>query len=87
MSIIASIRALIQGCPFIDDFSPVHVDYTDQDDPTNYGIYPTGETLVRVDCAGNELWQYNFVLRAAEMTVEDQNRIANNAFLERTTIN
>lgn len=83
MSIIESIRAMLRGCPFLSDFVRDYVDYTDQEDPANYGIFPTGEVLLWEDMAGNSRWQYNFVLQAINWTPDDSARIANSEFVER----
>lgn len=83
MSIIESIRSLLRGCPFLQDFARGYADYTDADDPRNYGIFPTGEILLWEDMAGNSRWQYHFVLQAVNWTPDDSARLANCEFIER----
>lgn len=83
MSIIKSIRELLRGCPFLSDFCKDYVSFTDEEDPSNYGVFPTGETLLWQDMAGNSRWQYNFVLQAVNWTPDDEQRLANSEFVER----
>ena len=82
-SIIEILREKVSECPFLDEFSGgVTVDYT-KDGTENYGIFPTGEQLLSSDMAGNERYQYNFVLEAIQFTEEDVARLASAGFLER----
>lgn len=83
MSIIESVREWLMTCPFLDDFSNgEHIDYT-KDDREDYGIFPTGQSVITVDAAHSVRWQYNFVLQAVCFTAEDAERLANQAFIEK----
>lgn len=82
-SIIESVRQMLRECPFLSDFSKNFLDYTERDEPGNYGIFPTGEVLLWEDMRGNSRWQYNFVLQAVNWTPENEERLKNSEFVER----
>ena len=82
MSVIEAIREFIRTCPYLDEFAPVSVDWTDAA-PVNYGVSPAGERVVSRYLDGSARIQYSFVLYAREMTEADLERLENNACLER----
>lgn len=84
MSLIDYVKELIESCPFIDEFlSAPYVDYTNQENAGECGIFPTGQVPISEDMAGNTIWQYNFALQAVQFSREDFERISNAAFSER----
>lgn len=81
MSLIVTLRALLNRFPCIDDFAGFHVDYT-APDREGFGVYPTGETKISEDMAGASVWEYNFALQALFFTADDYMRIQNCEFVE-----
>ncbi len=84
MSVIDYVKTLVESCPFIGEFlsSPM-VDHTDQENAGECGIFPTGQTMIFQDMAGNATWQYSFSLQAVRFSREDFERVSNAAFAER----
>lgn len=86
MSKLEKIREFIAKCPCIDKFTDdIHIDWTDAD-PGDYGIMPTGESIIRTeeDILGNKILykQYNVSLYAMRFTVNDIVRLESSGFLE-----
>ena len=83
MSIIEGVKAYMQSCPYLQEFTGgVYVDFTDAS-PGDYGIMPAGEQVIKRYLRGRgAVIQYNFVLYAREFTFEDAQRVDNCAFLE-----
>ncbi len=77
MNIIELVKEVVLGFPNISD---LHIDYT-EDAPDNYGLYPTGDQLVKEDIIGNQDRQHNFVLYAIFQSINNYERIANSTFL------
>jgi hydroxylamine reductase (hybrid-cluster protein) len=77
MNIIELVKDVVMGFPNISD---LHIDYTESD-PDNYGLYPTGDQLLKEDVLGNQTRQHNFVLYAIFQSLNDYERIANSTFL------
>jgi hypothetical protein len=77
MNIIELVKVVVMGFPNISD---LHIDYT-EDDPDNYGLYPTGDQHVKEDVLGNQTRQHNFVLYATFQSFTDYERLANSTFL------
>jgi hypothetical protein len=77
MNIIELVKEVVMGFPSISD---LHIDYT-EDDPDNYGLYPTGDQLLKEDIIGNQDRQHNFVLYAVFQSFTDYERLANSTFL------
>ena len=67
--------------PKISEFTNnVSIDFT-EDEPNNYGLYSTGDTLISEDILGNRIRQHNFVLYAVNQSYNDYDRLANSTFL------
>ena len=82
MNIIELVKQILTDYPKIMEFTnEVHVDFTDQSNPTNFGMYPTGDTLLKEDILGNQTRQHNFVLYAVNQSFTDYNRLTNSTFL------
>lgn len=77
MNIIELVKEVVLGFPNISD---LHIDYT-EDEPDNYGLYPTGDQLYKEDILGNQDRRHNFVLYAVFQSFNDYQRIANSTFL------
>jgi hypothetical protein len=77
MNIIELVKEVVMGFPNISD---LHIDYT-EDEPDNYGLYPTGDQLLKEDIIGNQDRQHNFVLYAVFQSFSDYERLANSTFL------
>jgi len=85
MSIIQSLREYVQDCPLIDSLlDNIHVDLTEEN-PTNYGISPTGESTMKEYLDGSKVKQYNASLFIRDYTVGDYERLQNSEFLESFT--
>lgn len=63
------------------DLKLLHIDQL-EDEPVNYSIGSSGQTLLRSDVLGNETWQYNFLLQTREYTADDLARMNNAEFTE-----
>lgn len=85
MSKIQQMRDFIARCPHMDVFTEQHIDWTTAE-PGNYGIMPTGESIINVveDINGNKIKykQANFSLYASFFTVNDVVRLESAGFLE-----
>lgn len=82
-TIIQSVREWLNDCPFLGFIAgDIQVDWLEIN-PTNHGIYPAGQQLIRTDFAGNRTYQYNAVIQISEFTVEDLNRVSNAGDMER----
>ena len=77
MNIIELVKEVVLGFPNISD---LHIDYT-EDSPDNYGLYPTGDQLIRETITGDQDRQHNFVLYAIFQSINDYERMANSTFL------
>lgn len=80
MSILSDLRRLFEGCPLLAELTQ-RVDALGAR-TEEYGIYPAGSSVVSEDMAGAKTWQYNFVLQAERMTVDDLTRLENSDFIE-----
>lgn len=81
MSLIERMRELIQTCPYIDEFSGFHIDYTSPD-VDGFGVFPTGDTKVLEDMHGDAVWRFGFSLVASFFTANDCFRLQNSEFVE-----
>ncbi|MDF2907575.1 MAG: hypothetical protein K0R34_2896 [Herbinix sp.] len=77
MNIIELVKDVVMGFPNISD---LQIDHTESD-PDNYGLYPTGDQLLKEDVLGNQTRQHNFVLYAVFQSLIDYERLANSTFL------
>ena len=77
MNIIELVQSTVMGFPNISD---LHIDYT-ENEPNNYGLYPTGDQLLKEDILGNQDRQHNFVLYAIFQSFNNYERMANSTFL------
>lgn len=81
MNIIELVKSLLQEFPKINEVcNGIYVDFTN-DTPTNYGLSPTGDTLLSEDVLGNQTRQHTFVLYAVYQSTNDYDRLANSGTL------
>ena len=81
MNIIEVVKQILTDCPLVQDLSgSINIDYT-EDSPVSFGLYPTGDQLLREDILGNQDRQHNFVLYAVFQSFTDYDRLANSTFL------
>ena len=85
MSILETMRSWLAECPYLDEFSGGHIDWTDSN-AMDYGIMPTGSVTIRMEedvLGGKTVYkQYNMALYARGWTVDDVVRLENSTFLE-----
>lgn len=84
MSILSAVKEYIQGCPFLDELAAedIHVDFNSEE-PTNYALSLTGDTLLKRFINASELRQANFGIYIKNFTFSDTKRLENSAFCER----
>jgi len=81
MNIIEVVKQILTDCPLEEDLSgSINIDYT-EDSPVSFGLYPTGDQLLKEDVLGNQDRQHNFVLYAVFRSFTDYDRLANSTFL------
>lgn len=81
MNIIELIQDILLSFPKISEVcNSIHVDFTD-DSPTNYGLSPTGDSLLKEDVLGNQTRRHNFTLYAVYQSASDYDRLANSGVL------
>ena len=77
MNIIELVKSILQEFPKIND---LHIDYNEAA-PDEFGLYPTGDTLVKDDILGNQTRQHKFILYAVYQSFNDYDRLANSGTL------
>lgn len=77
MNIIELVKEIVLSFPRISD---LHIDFTECESE-NYGLYPTGDQLIKEDILGDQDRQHNFVLYAIFQSFNDYERMANSTFL------
>ena len=89
MSIIEAMQAALESFPRINS---LHIDYN-ENAPDNFGLYPTGDRLVKEDILGNQKRQHTFILYADFQSFNDYDRLQNSgtllalqAYLERYAV-
>ena len=81
MNIIEQVKELLSGCDLISDLNgELNIDYSDNN-PVSFGLYPTGDQLLKEDIMGNQDRQHNFVLYASFDGFNEYQRLANSTFL------
>ena len=89
MSIIEAMQAALESFPRINS---LHIDYN-ENAPDSFGLYPTGDRLVKEDVLGNQKRQHTFILYADFQSFNDYDRLQNSgtllalqAYLERYAV-
>ena len=81
MNVIEETQKIISEYPDISLFTnDIDIDFT-SDEPTNYGLSSTGETIVRSFITGKQLIRHNFVLYAVKESFNMFTRLSNSNFL------
>lgn len=81
MNIIEQVKQLLSDCELISNLNgELNIDFT-EDSPVSFGLYPTGDQLLKEDVLGNQDRQHNFVLYAVFQSFTDYDRLANSTFL------
>lgn len=81
MNVIEKIRDIVQSYPKISELTgKVHIDFTESKDE-NFGLYPTGDTLLSEDVLGNQTRQHSFMFYALFSSINDYERAINSGIL------
>lgn len=81
MNVIEETQKIISEYPDISLFTnDIDIDFT-SNEPTNFGLSSTGETVVRSFITGKQLIQHNFVLYAVKESFNTYARLSNSNFL------
>ncbi|MBR2731394.1 MAG: hypothetical protein IKD72_05350 [Clostridia bacterium] len=81
MNIIEAVREILTNYPKITEFSNgLHVDYT-VNQIGDFGLYSTGDALVKKTIIGGERRRHSFVLYACHQSFNDYDRLSNSSFL------
>lgn len=90
MNIIETMQALLESFPKINS---LHIDYNESA-PDCFGLYPTGDKLVKEDVLGNQERSHTFILYADFQSFNDYDRLQNSGallelqhWLERSAVN
>lgn len=82
MNIIELVRETLTNYPKIQEFTNnIHIDFTNDDEHPNYGLYSTGDVIASEDILGNQIRQHNFILYAVNQSYNDYDRLVNSTFL------
>ena len=77
MNIIELLQSILRDFPKIGQ---LHVDYN-ENAPDEFGLYPTGDTLVKEDILGNQSRRHTFILYAVFQSFNDYDRLMNSGTL------
>lgn len=78
MNIIELVRSVVQEFPKIGEL--VHIDYS-TNKVQDFGLSPTGDTLVKEDILGNQTRNHTFILYATCQSLNDYDRLVNSGML------
>lgn len=78
MNIIEFLKTTLQDFPKF--YEIVNIDYN-KNEPDSFGLYPTGDKLIKTDVLGNETRQHTFILYAVFQSFNDYDRLANSGTL------
>lgn len=82
MNIIELVRTLLTECPNMSEFTNnIHIDFTDSEKKSDFGLSSTGDSKIKEDILGNQTRRHNFVLYAVNQAFNDYDRLANSTFL------
>lgn len=82
MNIVEVVQDILTNCPLINEFTnEVHTDFVSQDTDKDYGLSPTGDSLISKDIIGNQTRTCNMVLYATNQSLSDYERLQNSTFL------
>ncbi len=78
MNIIELVKSILQEFPKISEL--VHIDYN-ENTPEEFGLYPTGDTLIKEDILGNQIRKHSFILYVVYQSINDYDRLTNSGTL------
>lgn len=82
MNIIELIRKILTDYPQMEDFTnKIHIDFTDNEQNSDFGLSSTGDSKLKEDILGNQVRKHSFVLYAINQAFNDYDRLANSTFL------
>ena len=82
MNIIELVRKIITEYPEMEQFTnKIHVDFTDNKNETDFGLYSMGDEKTKEDILGNQERKHSFILYAHNQAFTDFDRLANSSFL------
>ena len=77
MNIVELVKSILREFPKIKE---LHFDYS-ENEVDSYGLYSTGDTLIKEDIIGNQTRQHTFALYAVYQSFNDYDRLANSGVL------
>lgn len=81
MNIIEAVKETLTNYEKISEFTNnISVDFM-ENTPTNFGLYSTGDELIREDVLGNQTRRHTFILYANKQSFTDFDRLCNSSFL------
>lgn len=81
MNIIEAVKETLTNYVKISEFTNnISVDFM-ENTPTNFGLYSTGDELIREDVLGNQTRRHTFILYAIKQSFTDFDRLCNSSFL------
>lgn len=82
MNIIEVTKQILTECPLMSQFTGgAHIDFTDNTEQSNYGLFSVGDTLIKEDIEGNQKRRHSFILYAVNQAAFDYDRLANSSFI------
>lgn len=77
MNIIETVQTALRAFPQIGN---LYIDYN-ENAPNAYGLYPTGDKLLKTDVLGNQQRSHTFILYADFLSFNDYDRLQNSGTL------
>ena len=77
MNIVELVKSILREFPKIKE---LHFDYS-ENEVDSYGLYSTGDTLIKEDILGNQTRQHTFALYTVYQSFNDYDRLANSGVL------
>lgn len=82
MNIIEVVKEILTDYPKMEEFTnKIHIDFTDNEQDSDFGLSSTGDTKVKEDILGNQVRKHSFVLYAINQAFTDYDRLSNSTFL------
>lgn len=82
MNIIELVRQILTDYPKMEEFTnKIHIDFTDNEKKSDFGLSSIGDTKVKEDVLGNQTRKHSFMLYAINQAFNDYDRLSNSTFL------
>ncbi|MFQ9516721.1 MAG: hypothetical protein ACLRZ9_12980 [Eubacterium sp.] len=82
MNIIETVRKILTDYPKMEEFTnKIHIDFTDNEQDSDFGLSSTGDTKLKEDILGNQVRKHSFILYALNQAFTDYDRLSNSTFL------